>query len=63
MPLYAHNGVRWAWLIDPIARTLEAYVLGEGRRWKSPATYRDAARVRAVPFDALDLDLSPLWAK
>jgi hypothetical protein len=27
VPLYAHNGVRWVWLVDPIARTLEVYAL------------------------------------
>ena len=47
MPLYAREGVRWAWLIDPIARTLEVYVLGEGRRWKEPSIHRGDARVRA----------------
>jgi Uma2 family endonuclease len=63
MPFYAHNGVPWAWLVDPIARTLEVYVLGEGRRWKEPVIHRGDARVRAVPFDAIELDLSVLWVK
>jgi Uma2 family endonuclease len=62
MPLYAREGVRNAWLIDPIARTLEVYVLGERRRWLSPSIYRDADRARAVPFDVLELPLSVLWA-
>ena len=61
MPLYAHNGARWAWLIDPIARTLEVYVLGTHHKWKRPVVYRDNARVRAVPFDAIELDLTKLW--
>jgi len=25
MPLYAHYGVRYAWLIDPVKHTLEIY--------------------------------------
>jgi Uma2 family endonuclease len=62
MPIYAREGVRHAWLVDPIARTLEVCVLGEGRRWGPAAVHRDAARVRVEPFDAIELDLSVLWA-
>jgi Uma2 family endonuclease len=62
MPIYAREGVRYAWLIDPIARTLEAYVL-EGRRWEAGGVWRDDARVRVAPFEALDLELAVLWAK
>ncbi|WP_438001898.1 Uma2 family endonuclease [Sorangium sp. So ce185] len=62
MPIYAREGVRHAWLIDPIARTLEVYVLGEDRRWGPAMVHRDAARVRVEPFDAIELDLSVLWA-
>ncbi|WP_437635901.1 Uma2 family endonuclease [Sorangium sp. So ce854] len=63
MPVYAREGVRHAWLVDPIARTLEVYALGEDRRWGLAVVHRDAARVRAQPFDAIELDLSVLWAK
>ncbi|WP_437501105.1 Uma2 family endonuclease [Sorangium sp. So ce1099] len=63
MPVYAREGVRYAWLVDPIARTLEVYVLGEERRWGAAVVHRDAARVRIEPFDAIELDLSMLWAK
>ncbi|WP_437338955.1 Uma2 family endonuclease [Sorangium sp. So ce394] len=62
MPIYAREGVRHAWLVDPIARTLEVYVLGEDRRWGPAMVHRDAARVRVEPFDAIELDLSVLWA-
>ncbi|MGK3997437.1 Uma2 family endonuclease [Sorangium sp. So ce1024] len=63
MPVYAREGVRHAWLVDPIARTLEVYTLGEDRRWGPAVVHRDDARVRAQPFDAIELDLSVLWAK
>ncbi|MGK3983395.1 Uma2 family endonuclease [Sorangium sp. So ce136] len=63
MPIYARGGVRYAWLVDPIARTLEVFALASGRAWTPVATHRDAARVRVVPFDAIELDLSVLWAK
>jgi Uma2 family endonuclease len=61
MPLYAREGVRHAWLVDPIKRTLEVFVLGKGRRWTPARTHRDAARVRLPPFEAVELDLSALW--
>ncbi|WP_437738940.1 Uma2 family endonuclease [Sorangium sp. So ce1335] len=62
MPIYAREGVRHAWLVDPIARTLEVHVLGGDRRWGSAVVHSDAARVRVEPFDAIELDLSVLWA-
>ncbi|WP_437737852.1 Uma2 family endonuclease [Sorangium sp. So ce1335] len=63
MPVYAREGVRHAWLVDPIARTLEVFSLVPGRGWAPVATHRDAARVRIEPFDAIELDLSLLWVK
>jgi len=63
MPIYARECVRWAWLVDPIARKLEAYTLGPGNRWGDPLIHRGAARVRVAPFDAIELDLSLLWSE
>jgi Uma2 family endonuclease len=63
MPLYAREGVQHAWLIDPITRTLEVFVLGTEERWMLLNVHRDAARVRAAPFDAIELELEVLWAK
>jgi hypothetical protein len=40
------------------ARTLEVYRLAEGR-WLLLATHE--AQVRAEPFEAVELDLAPLW--
>jgi Uma2 family endonuclease len=61
MPIYAREGVRHAWLVDPIAKTLEVYTLGARRRWGDPAAYGGAAKVRAPPFEAFELDLAALW--
>jgi Uma2 family endonuclease len=61
LPLYAQHGVPHAWLVDPILRTLEVLRLERGR-WSILATHKDDARVRAEPFDAIELDLSILWA-
>ncbi|MFS8069404.1 MAG: Uma2 family endonuclease [Byssovorax sp.] len=61
MPIYARAGVRHAWLVDPIARTLEVYALGAGGGWGEPVISRDVDVVRAAPFEAIALDLSALW--
>lgn len=61
MPLYGEAGVRNAWLVDPVERTLEVYRLVDGH-WSLLATYADDERVRAEPFDAIELELGLLWA-
>ncbi len=61
MPVYADAGVRFAWLIDPLLRTLEAFELESGR-WFLRATYRDDALVRAAPFESMELTLDALWS-
>ena len=62
MPNYAREGVPHAWLVDPIARVLEVYTLDEHGRCSEPVIHRDVEVVRAPPFDAVELDLSALWA-
>ena len=61
LPIYARAGVQHAWLVSPILRTLEMLRAHEGG-WLLVGTYRDGARVRAEPFNAIELDLSMLWA-
>jgi Uma2 family endonuclease len=61
MPIYGREGVRNAWLVDPQERTLEVFRLIDGR-WSLLATFSDDERVRAEPFDAIELDLALLWA-
>ncbi|WP_437595369.1 Uma2 family endonuclease [Sorangium sp. So ce590] len=62
MPLYAREGVQHAWLVDPIQRTLEVFSLAPGRGFTPVATHRGAARVRAAPFQAIEIELAVLWA-
>jgi Uma2 family endonuclease len=62
MPIYANANVRHVWLVDPLARTLEAFAL-EGGAWRVIGTWRGEARVRVEPFDALELELAALWAR
>ena len=63
MSVYAREGVRCAWLVDPIERTLEVFSLAPSRVWWHGPVHRGAARVRVEPFEAIELDLSVLWAK
>jgi hypothetical protein len=60
MPLYANARIPHLWLLDPHARTLEVFRL-EGSSWVVAAVHSGDAKVRAEPFDAVELDLSSLW--
>ena len=59
--IYAREQVAHAWLIDPIARTLEVMRLEHGR-WTILGTHAGTEIVRAEPFADIDLDLASLWA-
>ncbi len=60
LTIYAREHVRHAWMIDPIARTLEVLRLENGR-WTILATWSGMEIVAAEPFEASELDLSLLW--
>jgi Uma2 family endonuclease len=60
MPVYARERVAHLWLVNPLARTLEVYRLAEGR-WLLLTTHEGAVKVHAEPFDAVELELGPLW--
>jgi hypothetical protein len=61
MPAYAREGVAHLWVVNPLARTLEGYRLAE-RRWVLLATHEGEARLRAEPFEAVEVELGALWA-
>lgn len=61
LPVYASAGVKHAWLVDPGPRTLEVFRL-EGGGWRLVGTLTED-RVRAEPFDAVELELGALWAR
>lgn len=61
LTIYARAGVRHTWLVNPDQRTLEVLRLGSDG-WIRVAAHQDDERVRAEPFDAIELDLSVLWA-
>lgn len=58
--IYGEHGVSWAWLVNPVLRTLEVLCTEEGR-WTLRATLRDDTAVRIPPFDAIELLLADLW--
>ncbi|CAN5218672.1 hypothetical protein BH09MYX1_BH09MYX1_09610 [soil metagenome] len=47
-------------LVDPAEKTLEIYRRAESA-WLRVAIHRDAERVWAEPFDAIELELDALW--
>ncbi|WP_437901303.1 Uma2 family endonuclease [Sorangium sp. So ce124] len=62
MRIYRREGVRHAWLINPVAQTLEVYRLDDGR-WSLLDTYEGDEIVRPEPFEAVELPLASLWAR
>jgi Uma2 family endonuclease len=58
--VYAREGVEFVWLVDPVGRTLEVFQLQEGR-WLELGSWSGEERVRAQPFEAIELELGALW--
>jgi Uma2 family endonuclease len=61
LTVYALAGVKHVWLVNPEQHTLEVLAL-RGTQWLRLAVHCDAERVRAEPFDAIELDLAVLWS-
>jgi len=59
-PVYAREGVRHLWFIDPGARDLEAFELRNGE-WVLIATARNDDPVSIPPFEAITFPLDALW--
>jgi Uma2 family endonuclease len=61
LPIYAHEGVRNLWFVDPLLRTLEAFRLADGH-WVLESVRKDEDQARLAPFDAVEFPLGDLWA-
>jgi Uma2 family endonuclease len=61
MRIYAAAGVAYAWLVDPELRMLEAYRRAEDRHWLQLEVFAGETKVRAEPFDAVELDMTEWW--
>jgi len=57
---YAEIGVGHIWYIDPVRRQLEVCRLVEGK-WLQLGVYGPDEKVRAEPFEAVELDIAEWW--
>jgi Uma2 family endonuclease len=60
LPIYAREGVRNVWLVEPKARTVEVFRL-EDSGYRLLAMHVGSAPIRAEPFEAIELELAFLW--
>jgi Uma2 family endonuclease len=60
MKVYAREGVRHLWLVDPLRQELEVYEFA-GNRWALLGTHTGQERIHAEPFTSLLLELGELW--
>lgn len=58
---YANFGIRWYWLVDPEARTLEVYELSD--EGYSPRLSASEGALAIPGCDGLELNLDSLWQK
>ncbi len=59
-PVYGREGVRHLWLVDPSARSLEAFALKDGA-WSPAGAARGDEPVSLPPFEAVTFPLDALW--
>ncbi|MDO8836005.1 MAG: Uma2 family endonuclease [Vicinamibacterales bacterium] len=62
LTIYAREGVRHVWLVDPVARTIEVLRLEHGH-FAIIAAHVDDEIVRAEPFAEIELHLRDLWGE
>lgn len=61
-PFYARVGVEWLWYVDLDAQMLTVSRLHNGN-WLEVGVHVGDVRVRAEPFDAVELDLERWWSR
>jgi len=61
LDLYARHGIPYYWIVDPVGRTIDAYVLGSGSYRLGTRLIGDH-RAALPPFEDLLLDPAGLWA-
>jgi Uma2 family endonuclease len=60
LAIYARERVSHAWLVDPLAQTLEVFRL-EGGCWVLLAAHAGKQLMRAEPFNDIEIDLASIW--
>jgi Uma2 family endonuclease len=64
LEIYAREGVSHLWFVSVHTRHVEVYRLDhETRLWTLLGTAHGDAKVRLVPFEEVELDLSRLWTE
>ncbi len=58
--LYARLGVNYLWFVDPDTRSLSVCKLVDGH-WYELGVYGPEERIRAEPFDAVELAMADWW--
>jgi Uma2 family endonuclease len=61
MRIYAREGVRHVWQVDPLARTLEIFRLVEGQ-WLLAQSFTGEGTVHAEPFEVIEFELALVWS-
>lgn len=62
MRIYAREGVRHLWHVDPLAGTLDIFRLVQDH-WLRVESFSGQGHVRAEPFEVIELDLALLWSE
>ncbi len=60
LPLYGELGVQHAWIVDPVAKTIEVF-RHDGAHWMLLATFADQDLMRAEPFEAVAIEIKHFW--
>ena len=60
MPIYGEFGVSHIWLVDPLAKTLDAFRLESGK-WLLVGSFAEDDKVRVEPFHEVEIELGSLW--
>ena len=60
LPRYAAHEIEYAWIVDTIAKGVEVYQR-QGPGWYQVAMHQGTSVIRAVPFEAGEVDLARLW--
>jgi Uma2 family endonuclease len=58
--IYAEAGVAHYWIVDPDARTLEAFLLNGGK-WVDAGSFDETGVARIAPFEAIELPVGRLF--
>jgi Uma2 family endonuclease len=58
--IYAREKVAFLWLLEPVGKTLEVLQL-EGQYWVPIAAFQGDEKIRAAPFDAIELEMERWW--